>query len=169
MLEARANIRSLTSYCPPLAESDGLRLDFNENTAGCSPRVLAALRSLTSSQIAIYPDRAKGERTVAQHLALDPRRVLLTNGVDEAIHLVTEAYLDADDEVIIATPTFAMYEIYARATGAKVVAVAANKSFQFPIDGILSAITSRTKLIAIANPNNPTGAVAKRSELAMLA
>ena len=88
MLEARAIVRELHAYRPPLAGRVGLRLDFNENTVGCSPRVLARLRSLDAELLARYPEREPVENEVATFLSLDPAQILLTNGVDEAIHLL---------------------------------------------------------------------------------
>src|SRR5208337_1057755 len=88
MLEARAAVKNLHAYRPPLAGRTGLRLDFNESTVGCSPRVLARLRSLDSELLARYPEREPVENEVASFLGLDPAQVLLTNGVDEAIHLL---------------------------------------------------------------------------------
>jgi histidinol-phosphate aminotransferase len=98
-------------------------------------------------------------------------QVLLTNGVDEGIHLVCETYLEAGDQVIIVVPTFSMYEIYAQSTGAEVIAIQADadQGFRFPISNVLSAITPRTRLIAIANPNNPTGTIVARSDLLRIA
>src|SRR5208283_4886854 len=106
---------------------------------------------------------------VAAHLGLPPDEVLLTNGVDEAIHLLCEAYLEPEHEVLVATPTFSMYEIYAGATGARVVRVQCDGDFQFPIAKLLSGITPMTRLIAIASPNNPTGTVATRDQLLQIA
>src|SRR5271165_3758512 len=165
MLEARAAVRNLPTYHPPLAGRDGLRLDFNENTVGCSPQVLARLRQLTAEQIACYPERAPVEAVIAGHLDVDPKELLLTNGVDEAIHLLCETFLDPGDEVLIVVPTFAMYEISVAATGARVITVPAGKNFQFPTAELLSQITPRTRLIAVANPNNPTGTVAEPASL----
>jgi len=165
MLEARAAVRNLPTYHPPLAGRDGLRLDFNENTVGCSPQVLARLRQLTAEQIACYPERAPVEAVIAGHLDVDPKELLLTNGVDEAIHLLCETFLDPADEVLIVVPTFAMYDISAAATGARVIMVPAGKNFQFPTAALLSQITPRTRLIAVANPNNPTGSVAEPASL----
>ena len=90
MLEARPTVRGLKEYHPPLGGRVGLRLDFNENTIGCSPRVLERLRQLQFDQLARYPERESVERQVAAHLALDAGQLLLTNGVDEAIHLICE-------------------------------------------------------------------------------
>jgi len=158
MLEARAAVKSLHAYRPPLAGRQGLRLDFNESTIGCSPRVLARLRLLDAEALARYPEREPVERDVARRLGLDAAQVLLTNGVDEAIHLLCSTYLEPGDEAIIVVPTFAMYAIFAQAEGARLVQVLAGENFTFPLEDVLSRIGQRTRLIAVANPNNPTGA-----------
>ena len=123
MLEARKAVRSLHAYRPPLAGREGLRLDFNESTIGCSPRVLARLRSLDAETLARYPEREPVEAQVADFLGLQAQQILLTNGVDEAIHLLCSTYLEPGDEAIIVVPTFAMYAIFARAAGARVVRI----------------------------------------------
>jgi len=94
MLKARNAIRNLKEYHPPLGNRDGLRLDFNENTVGCSPNVLERLRTLDMETLARYPVREIGERAVAQHLEAYADELLLTNGTDEAIHLVCETFLE---------------------------------------------------------------------------
>jgi histidinol-phosphate aminotransferase len=165
MLSARECVRNLPTYHPPLAGREGLRLDFNENTVGCSPRVLARLRELTADEIARYPERSPLEALVAAHLGIEPKELLLTNGVDEAIHLLCETFLEPDDEVLVVVPTFAMYGISAAATGARVILIPARSGFQFPTLDLLAKVTPRTRLIAVANPNNPTGAVAEPAEL----
>src|SRR5271166_6454142 len=158
MLEARVAVRGLHAYKPPLAGRIGLRLDFNESTVGCSPRVLARLRSLDSELLARYPEREPVEKEVAGFLGLDPAQVLLTNGVDEAIHLLCSTYLDTGGEALIVVPTFAMYAIFAQAEGARVIEVRAGGDFAFPVSDLLARLSPRTRLIAVANPNNPTGA-----------
>jgi histidinol-phosphate aminotransferase len=169
MLEARESVRKLPTYHPPLGGREGLRLDFNENTVGCSPRVLARLREITAEEIACYPEREPVEALVAGFLQIKPAELLLTNGVDEAIHLLCETFLEPGDEALIVVPTFAMYEISAAATGACVITVPAGPDFQFPTSDLLSKITPRTRLIAIANPNNPTGSVAEPASLLEIA
>jgi histidinol-phosphate aminotransferase len=159
MLEARAAVKTLRAYRPPLAGRTGLRLDFNESTVGCSPRVLARLRSLDAELLARYPEREPVEKDVAGFLGLDSGQVLLTNGVDEAIHLLCCTYLDPGDEALIVVPTFAMYAIFAQAEGARVVEVRAGDNFSFPEKDLLARLSPRTRLMAVANPNNPTGAV----------
>lgn len=169
MLEAREAVRNLPTYHPPLGGRAGLRLDFNENTVGCSPRVLARLREITAEEIACYPERGPVEAMVAGYFGIQPHELLLTNGVDEAIHLLCETFLQPGDEALIVVPTFAMYEISAAATGARIITVAAGTDFQFPSSELLSRVTPRTRLIAVANPNNPTGSVADAASLLEIA
>lgn len=170
MLEARQAVRQLKQYKPPLGDRTGLRLDFNENTGGCSPRVIERLKQLQPEQLACYPERAPVEREAASFLGLQPDQVLLTNGVDEAIHLVCEAYLEPDDEAVIVVPTFAMYEICAAAASAQVISVPADENFRFPTSKVMAHTTNpKTRLIAIANPNNPTGAAASAEDLLLIA
>ncbi len=169
MLEARAAVRNLPTYHPPLAGRQGLRLDFNENTVGCSPAVLAQLQALSVDDIARYPEREPVDALVAAHLGLEPGELLLTNGVDEAIHLLCETFLEPGDEALIVVPTFAMYEISAAATGARVIAIPAGNDFAFPTAELLARLSPRTRMIAVANPNNPTGAVAEPQDLIEIA
>lgn len=169
MLKARESVRTLKEYHPPLGNREGLRLDFNENTAGCSPRVLERLRQIDGENLARYPVRDTGELAVAKHFAIQPEEVLLTNGTDEAIHLVCETYLEPGDEAIIVIPTFAMFEIYAAQTGAKVISIPASKDFDFPTEAVIAAITPRTRFIAVANPNNPTGTFVPLADLVRIA
>jgi histidinol-phosphate aminotransferase len=169
MLEARDAVKKLHTYRPPLAGRTGLRLDFNESTIGCSPRVLAGLRSLDADCLARYPEREPVEKLVARFLGLDAPQVLLTNGVDEAIHLLCSTYLEPGDEALIVVPTFAMYAIFALAEGARVIEVPAGDNFAFPTRQLLAQISPRTRLIAVANPNNPTGAAVAGNVLTQIA
>lgn len=169
MLRPREAVRTLPSYHPPLAGRNGLRLDFNENTVGCSPRVLAQLQQLRPEQLASYPEREPVEAAVADILGIAAPELLLTNGVDEAIHLLCETYLEPGDEALIVVPTYSMYRIYMMAARAQVISVPAGKDFQFPGDDVCKRITKRTRLIAIANPNNPTGTVAPFEDLRRIA
>jgi len=169
MLKARAAVHGLKSYHPPLGNRKGLRLDFNENTVGCSPRVLERLRRIHYEDLARYPERDPLEAVVAARIGIDAAETLLTNGTDEAIHLVCETYLEPGDEALIGVPTFAMYEIYAGATGARVIPVPAGEDFRFPAEHVLARINTRTRLIAVANPNNPTGTLAPAEDLLRIA
>ena len=169
-LQVRQAVRMMNEYHPPLSGRNGLRLDFNENTDAPSQRVAEVLKRIATNELTKYPERDPTERIVAEFLKLSPDQVLLTNGVDEAVHLLCEAYLEPGDEVIIVVPTFSMYEIYAQSTGAKVIAIQADprQGFSFPTKKVLENVTSRTRLIAVATPNNPTGAVVARADLLQL-
>jgi len=169
MLSPRDTVRNLPTYHPPLDGRTGLRLDFNENTVGCSPRVLARMRSIDFEELARYPEREPVEAIVAGRLGTKPEELLLTNGVDEAIHLLAETYLEPRDEVLLVVPTFSMYEIFAAATAARITKVPAESDFSFPTAAILRRVTPATRLIAIANPNNPTGSAAPIDDLLRLA
>jgi histidinol-phosphate aminotransferase len=161
----RAAVQRMHAYHPPLSGRQGLRLDFNENTVACSPRVLEALGRIAASDLAKYPERGQVEAKVAEHLRLQPEQVLLTNGVDEAIHVLCQTYLDRGDEFLFPTPTYSMYEVYGSCTDAAVRTVPSGEDFVFPVEALLSAITPQTRLIAIASPNSPTGTVASRQQI----
>ncbi len=159
----------MKEYHPPLGDRSGLRLDFNENTLACSPRVAEALAAVTRGALTRYPERGPVEAMLAAKLGLAPEQVLLTNGVDEAIHVLCQTWLDEATELLLPVPTYSMYEIYAGATGARIVAVQAGEDFHFPYERVLAAITPRTRVIALANPNSPTGAVLTREQILSIA
>lgn len=168
-IQPRARVLQMPEYHPPLGNRDSLRLDFNENTLACSPAVLAAIQSLSAADLTRYPERGPIEALAATHLGLSPEQVILTNGVDEAIHILCQAFLDHGDELLLPVPTYTMYEIYASATDATTRRVQAGADFRFPLEALLAAITPRTKLIAIANPNSPTGSVCTREQILAIA
>src|SRR3954467_8332714 len=93
----RRAVLAMPEYHPPLAGRDALRLDFNENTFAASPKVVERLRQVTAQGLTKYPEREGVERVTARHFGLQPEQVLLTNGVDEAIHLLCAAFLEEDD------------------------------------------------------------------------
>lgn len=158
MLKARQCVREMREYHSPLSSpATKLRLDMNESTTGCSPRVLAKLKSMDARTLALYPRREAGEKLVADFLGVAPQQLLLTNGADEAIDLLCRAYLEPQDEIVIVVPTFAMYEVFAQMEHAKVVRVSTGPDFSFPLERVLAAITSKTRIVVICNPNNPTG------------
>src|SRR5580765_2141841 len=166
MLKARKCVREMREYHSPLSsEAINLRLDMNESTTGCSPRVLAKLNSMDARTLALYPRRESGEKLVAGSLGVSPAQVLLTNGADEAIDLLCRAYLEPKNEIIVVVPTFVMYEVFAQTENAKVVRVPTGPEFSFPTQRVLDAITVNTRVIVICNPNNPTGVAVARSSI----
>jgi histidinol-phosphate aminotransferase len=166
MLKPRKCVRELAPYQSPLSNMPmELRLDMNESTTGCSPRVLARIQSMDARLLALYPSRERGEAMVSRVLGRPPSQVLLTNGADEGIDLLCRAYIEPEDELLVTVPTFPMYEIFARAAGGRVVKIDAGPDFSFPIREVLAAINTRTRIVVITNPNNPTGAVTNDQEI----
>jgi len=145
-----------------------MRLDFNENTAGCSPRVLKKLRGLRADALAVYPEYQEALPKLARHFGVSPSEMTLTNGTDEAIQLVVNTFVNAGDQVLIPRPTYAMYRFYAQVMGAEVVEVDYRAGLRFPAQELLRKINPRTRAIYIANPNNPTGTSASPSQLKAL-
>jgi histidinol-phosphate aminotransferase len=153
----------------------GLRLHLNENTGGCSAAVVEAVRALGARQLATYPDYRAAVMETAAFLGADPEWVVLTNGLDEGILLAAVGYLGAKApaalvelgapaeaaggpvEVVVAMPAFEPYVTTAEAMGARLVAVPPGPGYAFPTEGVLAAITPRTRIVHINNPNNPTG------------
>lgn len=154
---------------------DGVRLHLNENTSGCSPKVVEAVRAFDAQALATYPDYRAAVIETAAFLGVDPEWLVLTNGLDEGVLLASIGYLGArapqalvqngapfvapggQSEVIVAAPAFETYVTAAKALGARVVSVAPGADFAFPLEGVLRAITSNTRLVYVNNPNNPTG------------
>jgi histidinol-phosphate aminotransferase len=165
----RARVKAMPEYHPPLGARDALRLDFNENTLACSAKVREVLGKISTGALTRYPERGPVEAMVAARLGRKAGEVALTNGVDEAIHVLFEAFLEEGDEVLLPVPTYTMYEIYAAATDARTVTVLAGDDLAFPFERLMAAITQRTKVIAIANPNSPSGTSATREQLLTIA
>jgi len=160
MPEPRPAVRKMAPYHPPSAGRGGkLRLDFNENTVGCSPAVVEFLREhLTASQLSIYPEYADALRELAAFFGVTEDEFTLTNGTDEAIQLLVNTFVDDGDEVVVLKPSYAMYRFYAEVAGAAVVEVDYDReTLAFPMDRLLGAIKPATRAVMIANPNNPTG------------
>ncbi|GIX12571.1 MAG: histidinol-phosphate aminotransferase [Paracoccaceae bacterium] len=146
-----------------------LKLSSNENPHGPSPRALAAYRE-AADRLALYPDSSHEtlRRAIAEMHGLAPDRIICGNGSDEILTLLAQAYAGPGDEVIHTEHGFAMYPIAARAAGATPVAVP-ERDRRTDVDAILAACTGRTRLVYIANPNNPTGTMIGPDEVARLA
>ncbi len=153
----------------------GLRLHLNENTAGCSPRVLEAIRAMTPLDISTYPDYESAVRETAAYLGVDPDWLVLTNGLDEGLLLTAIAYLgqrtpealvalgappttlSGQPEQILALPAFEPYTINAVALGARTVALPMDPTFAYPTDAVLAAVGPNTRLVHVNTPHNPSG------------
>lgn len=160
MIQPREAVLKMAPYSPPTGgRSDKLRLDFNENTVGCSPRVLEFLRErLSASGLAVYPEYSETKRALAAFFGVAEDEFLLTNGTDEAIQVLVNTYVDDGDDVLLLKPSYAMYRFYNEVAGASIREVEYRAgSLAFPFEELLDAIRPTTRAVLVANPNNPTG------------
>ncbi|MBV8238188.1 MAG: histidinol-phosphate transaminase, partial [Sphingomonas sp.] len=144
------------------------KLSSNENPLGTSPRARDAFATAATS-LERYPDASATELrdTLAAKHGLDPARIIYGNGSDEVLHLAAGAFAGPGDEVIYVNYGFSVYPIATRRVGATPV-VAPDKDYATDVDAILAAVTDRTRIVFIANPNNPTGTYAPRGEIERL-
>jgi histidinol-phosphate aminotransferase len=159
-IKPRPAVLAMEPYFPPTAgRADKLRLDFNENTVGCSPRVIAALKErLDPALLTLYPEYGEAKEAIARYFQVRPEQFVFTNGTDEAIQVFVNTYVDDGQEVLLLKPAYAMYRFYAEVAGARIREVEHQQpGLEFPLQALLDAITPETRAIIIANPNNPTG------------
>jgi histidinol-phosphate aminotransferase len=149
----------MAPYSPPSAGREGkLRLDFNENTVGCSPKVIEFLReNLTADRLSIYPEYVEALNELASFFGVSNKEFTFTNGTDEAIQLLVNTFVDDAGDVLTLKPTYAMYRFYADVAAASVREVEFRGTLEFPLEELLDSIRPSTRAILIANPNNPTG------------
>jgi histidinol-phosphate aminotransferase len=152
----------MSHYQKPPELYDGLRLHQNENTGGCSPKVIEALSRLRPEQIGFYPPYAAATDAVARYLEISVEQVALTNGLDEGIMALAVAYLRAASgeptlEAIVPEPAFEIFRFDTAVAGGRLVQVMPKPDFSFPLQDVLAAITPRTRVVFLTNPNNPTG------------
>jgi histidinol-phosphate aminotransferase len=152
----------MSHYQKPPELYDGLRLHQNENTGGCSPKVIEALGRLRPDQIGFYPPYAHATEAVSRYLGAASDRIALTNGLDEGIMALAVAHLRPDvggfiKEAIVPEPAFEIFRFDTAVAGGRLVQVMPHPDFSFPLQDVLSAITPRTRVVFLTNPNNPTG------------
>ena len=166
VIPVRKAVARMRPYHPPLEGRDGkLRLDFNENTIGCSPQARAAIRNLTSAAVSMYPEQETVRRQLARFFKVRADELLLTNGTDEALHLIVDTFLEPHDTVLLVEPTFAMYRFYSELAGAHIQALRYDAAMQFPMKALLAGLRRRPRIFFLANANNPTGSVLQLAQL----
>ena len=162
----RSAVAKMRPYKPPLEGRFGkIRLDFNENTLGCSPAVRRALRRLSSAALSMYPEQETTRRKLARFFGVDAADLLLTNGTDEALNLVVNTFVDPGSRVLIVEPTFAMYRFYSELAGARVKALRYDSLMHFPMEQVLAALRAASRVLFLANPNSPTGGLLSLGDL----
>src|SRR5215469_1614032 len=169
-IPARKAVLGLALYnAPEEGRASKLRLDFNENTVGCPPVVLRALSRITAEEMAIYPEYQETTKRLARFFRVRPEEMHLTNGIDDALHLIADTFLNDGDSVLVVEPTFDMYRFFAELAGARVAALRYDEEMRFPVDKAVKALRQPgprgPRVLYIANPNNPTGTLVRRHEL----
>jgi histidinol-phosphate aminotransferase len=138
-----------------------MRLHLNENTAGCSPTVVEALRQLGRPEAGFYPDYDDARQAVAGHFGVPAEYVVLTNGLDEGILAAcASAFRDRSGgvpETLGVVPAFDMYDVFTTALGGHMVTVPTGEGFTTPLEQLRKAVTERTRIAFLANPHNPSG------------
>jgi histidinol-phosphate aminotransferase len=153
-------------YQPPLSGRVGkLRLDFNENTAGCAPTVRQALRRLSREEAAVYPEYERTQMRLARWFGVQADELLLTAGTDDALRLSVDVLAEPGSRVLLVEPTFAMYRFYAERAAAAIITLRYDRQMQFPGTQVFAALRQRPRLFFLANPNNPTGTLVSRETL----
>ena len=170
IIPVRKAVLGLAPYnAPNEGRAKKLRLDFNENTVGCSPAVLRALSRITAEQMAIYPEYQETTKRLARFFRVRPGEMHLTNGIDDALHLIADTFINDGDSVLVVEPTFDMYRFFAELAGARIVALRYNQEMRFPVDAVVRELRRPAKLVPrvlyIATPNNPTGTVVPQADL----
>jgi histidinol-phosphate aminotransferase len=171
------SILTLNPYLPgkPIEEvkrelgiSEVIKLASNENALGASPKAIQAIEDYLS-RIHLYPDGGAWylKKDLAEHLGVTPENIILGNGSDEIVSLITRIFIQRGDEAITGDPSFLMYKIDTKLSQGEIICIPL-KNFQMDVPAVLKAITPRTKLIFISNPNNPTGTITPGKEVEKL-
>src|SRR5712671_8204741 len=157
----RAGVTAIHAYAPGKSSAPGVakvyKLLSNETPLGPSPRAVEAYREV-AGHLADYPDGSATDlrEAIGGAFGLDPDRIVCGAGSDDLLNLLARAYLADGDEAIHTTHGFLVYPIATLGSGAEPI-VAPEKNYTADVDNILSKVTERTKVVFLANPNNPTG------------
>jgi histidinol-phosphate aminotransferase len=142
-----------------------LRLDMNENLLGCSPRVREALRRLDVENLTMYPAKGTAIARMAPLFGVRPAEMLFTSGIDDALRLIADTFLERGRSVLLVEPTFPMYRFYVEQRDTRVRSLRYNIEMRFPLEDVLDALRSGPSIFFLANPNNPTGTLLGKSDL----
>ncbi len=142
-----------------------IKLSANESALGMSPRVLKILQS-KNYKISKYPDSKAIDlrKIISIKFKCDFNKIICGSGSDEVIQMICQLFLKSGDEVIVPQYSFLMYRIYASIVGAKVI-FSKEKEFKVSVENIIKKVSKKTKIVFIANPNNPTGTYLEKKEL----
>ncbi|MGB6821486.1 MAG: histidinol-phosphate transaminase [Candidatus Acidiferrales bacterium] len=144
---------------PPMLENRAgkLRLDMNENLPGCSLKVRTALRRLDAETLTMYPEKETVIARLAPRFGVHVDEMLVAGGIDEALRLIADVYIERGRSVLLVEPTFPMYRFYAEQRDASIRTLRYGREMQFPLREVLQALKTEPSVFFLANPNNPTG------------
>ncbi len=165
----RKSILELISYKPNFGKSNlknTIRMSANENPLGCSPKVLESIKFINFNR---YPPQVSENliTTISKNFDLDKNKIILGNGSDELISIIAQSFLNYDDEAIYTEYGFLQFPQAIAVAGGKAI-VAKDKNLTVSVDNILKMITPKTRIVFLANPNNPTGTFIPKSEVIRL-
>src|SRR6478609_2519903 len=170
--QPRPGVLDIAPYVPGKSKAPGVarvfKLSSNESPLGPSPKAMAAYKA-AAARLEDYPDGSVSElrAAIGRVFGLDPARILCGAGSDDLLNLLAHAYLQDGDEVVYSAHGFLMYPIYALGHGAKPI-VAPEKNYTLDVDAVLAAVSERTRIVFVANPNNPTGTYVSFDEIKRL-
>lgn len=173
--QVRPNILNVKQYVPgkPVEEvqrelglKEVIKLASNENCLGPSPKAMEAVRK-SLKDVNRYPDASSFylRKKMAKYLGVDKDRLIFGNGSDEVIGMATRTFVSRGDEVVIAKPTFLIYEIISQIQDARIKFVPLARDLRHDLKAMKDAVTEKTKIVFIANPDNPTGTYVTKAEL----
>lgn len=162
----RPAVLRMRPYHPPLeGRAASLRFDFNENTVGCVSGVRRALARLRRERLAMYPEYEEASKRLAGYFRVRSDELILTNGTDDALHLLVNTFIDPGSTVLLIEPTFAMYRFYAELSGAHIQTARYTERMEFPLTDVVRRLARGPRLLFLANPNNPTGTLVEPATL----
>ena len=164
----KAILERRTYEAPAEGRRGKIRLDFNENTYGCSAAAKKALARLSAKDIATYPEYTEPTRKIARYFRVRPEELLLTNGGDDALRVFFDTFAETGTHILICEPTFPMYRYYAEIAGTRVKALQYGRNMEFPLSEALAALRKKPRLFFLANPNNPTGTAVSSADILKL-
>lgn len=169
----KAHIAAMSAYKPPLDGRDPKRhllLDFNERTIPVEPSILEALAAfVVSGRLQMYPAYGDLTAKIAAYCGVKPEQVMITNGSDQGIDLIIRSACNAGDEIIIPAPSFAMYGQCARVENLRIIEPHYTREGGYPLQQVIDAVTDKTRVIVVSNPNNPCGTLVAPEDIVRLA
>lgn len=173
-IREQRSLKNIIPYVPgkPIEEvmreygiKDVIKLASNENPLGPSPLAIAAIEKVLS-KLNLYPDGKSHHlrQALANHLGVEPEQIIVGNGTDGIIAHICLAYLDEDNEVIVSRSSFPMYDIYTHVMRARLIKTP-SRDYGLDLEAMANAISEKTKLVFVCNPNNPTGTIVTKAEV----